>query len=296
MILHETGRFQPQKIDLRGIGYEGVSVGSEVTVHGVSGCLLDIGQALLFSTVMDKVFITHTHRDHVFGVAPHVARRQVWRLPPATYYISECDYAPLREVLRAAGTLYRTRALDDVDLQVFDASKPVPVAGGLFATPFVSTHRVPTHGVALSSEKKKLHPSLVGASREQIIAAKASGAPVDVVSRCVELAYPGDTNARVFDHPVSGEVVRSAVRLILECTFADDVVSAAEAAKTGHIHVDDLVRLAGEGAFDRVEVVLLTHFSARYLDTGYITRRIGHKLRGTALEGKYVLLLGSTNF
>jgi ribonuclease BN (tRNA processing enzyme) len=90
---------------------------------------------------------------------------------------------------------------------------------------------------------------------------KQEGVQVDTFVEVCEIAFPGDTSTRVLE---TEPAVGAARVLLLECTFLNGDVSAKDAQRTGHVHLDDLVGAVKAGAFKKTEVLLLTHFSARY--------------------------------
>ena len=103
-----------------------------------------------------------------------------------------------------------------------------------------------------------------------------------------EVAFPGDTNLSILNKP-AGDVVRKARVLLLECTFIDDEVSPRDTFRTGHIHIEDFIAAARDGAFEN-EVILLTHFSARYAPD-YVRETVTKRLAGEAIWPRVKLLL-----
>lgn len=103
-----------------------------------------------------------------------------------------------------------------------------------------------------------------------------------------EVAFPGDTNLNILERDASDVVSRARV-LLLECTFFDDEVSPKETFRTGHVHLDDFIAAARDGAFQN-EVILLTHFSARY-HPDEIRRVVGARLKDEEIGPRVRLLL-----
>ena len=79
------------------------------------------------------------------------------------------------------------------------------------------------------------------------------------VQRTSEVAFCGDTTFEVIRRE---EHLRSARRLILECTFLDERITPDQARSRGHVHLDQIAEDAE--LFRGVGALLITHLSARY--------------------------------
>ena len=116
------------------------------------------------------------------------------------------------------------------------------------------------------STKEKLLPEHAGKHGSEIKALREAGTRVTATVEVPEVAFTGDTAARLIDRAADGSdaVAADALRaklLICECTFVDDRCTPEDARAYGHTHVDELVERAT--AFEN-ESILLIHFSARY--------------------------------
>jgi ribonuclease Z len=129
---------------------------------------------------------------------------------------------------------------------------------GWLVRPFRSPHTAPCQGYALWSKRSKLLPELAGLSSEEIGRRKLAGERVTEAALVPEIAFTGDARIEVVEREA---VVREARILILEVTFLDQRVSAADARQKGHVHLDEVIERA---ELFQNEAVVFTHFSSRY--------------------------------
>ena len=87
---------------------------------------------------------------------------------------------------------------------------------------------------------------------------RARGESVAETTQDPIVAFCGDTLIDVVERE---DVVRRARLLILEVTFLDERVPVADARDKGHIHLDEVCERPD---LVQNEVLLFTHFSARY--------------------------------
>lgn len=292
MLKTENSRYQECIFTLAGYQYRGQSVGSQFTVHQLPGLdtCFDMGRALISATSLSNIFITHGHIDHAGDLTNHFLRRGGWGLPQATYYVQEQDHELILDVIKAQSRLSRSDFWESVQLKPVNIDSVIPLKRGknLGVKPFLSTHRIPCLGYAVVSNIMKLKQEFIGLHKDELIKLKGSGVELSAPVEKVEIAYPGDTNLNILHKP-GGEFVRKAKVLLLECTFLDDEVGVEHARRTGHVHIDDFINHARDGAFEN-EVILLTHFSARYT-TEYIKEVITAKFADLAIKDKIVCLV-----
>lgn len=262
----EGNRWVPRDRLLGGVlKYTGKSIASECTYHYFPSYnfMFDIGCADLPNTAATQVFITHGHNDHCGGVAKHLLRRDIQGLPPATYWVDEELQEPLQQLMDATGKL--ARATYPTQIKAF--VDPVPVGGGMSISRFRSFHRIPCHGYLATSTRNKLKPEYHGLPPAEIKSLRDQGVQVTDAVVFPEVAFCGDTNIRV----LTAEPWLLTTRvLILECTGMYDAVTDPSKGmdpdkvyRAGHIHLDHLVEFCKDNEFKN-EVLVLTHFSARY--------------------------------
>jgi ribonuclease Z len=138
----------------------------------------------------------------------------------------------------------------------------MPVGKGLQAQAFRTPHRaVASQGYALFRTKSKLKAEFAGVDGQEIGRLKRSGVQVTDEVETLELAWTSDTKAEIFEQE---PWILQAERLILESTFVTDENSIEEAKLKGHTHLKEIIARADQLTVPKS--ILLTHFSARYVD------------------------------
>lgn len=293
MFKTENSRHEILEFDLLNHHYVGQSVGSMFTCHQFPhyGICFDLGRAFISSTYIDNVFITHGHMDHIGDVVNHLYRRRGWGMPDSTYYIPSTYHADISEMVRLSIQMSKSsmefKPEQFVSVETGDEFL-LSKGNNLNVKAFTSTHRIPCLGYAVMSNVKKLNPEYASLTKNELIALRKTGVDVNHIVERVEIAYPGDTSLAILNKP-AGDIVRKARVLLLECSFIDDEVTIDKANRTGHVHLDDFIQKAREGAFEN-ELILLTHFSARYT-TEYIKKTLCEKLANEDIIQRVKLLL-----
>ncbi len=260
------------QLEVAGLTLRAVSVGGKETCIEVPAWKLafDIGRCPPTAVRARQVLFTHSHIDHMGGVAHHVGLRQLQGMTPPHYVVPAEHAEGFSELLGA------WRKLDGsslpCDVTPVRPGDEVALGGGRSAVVFRAVHRVAAVGYAVVSRRAVLRSSYVGLSGAMLAAARERGDEITEERLTTELAFCGDTTIDVVDRE---PLVRQARVLVLECTFmGDDPESLRRATKTGHVHLDQLAERAE--CFEN-EAIVLTHFSPRY-PPSQIVRLLDEKL------------------
>ena len=219
---------------------DAVSVGGQETCICVPSLrvVFDVGRCPQRACYLENLFLTHTHLDHVGGIANYVGTRALLgTVSPRVHVPAAC--APALE-----RTLAAFRELDGSDLPC----TLVPVSPGdtlelskahsvrLFNT----LHPVPSTGYVVCSKAQKLKPCYAHLAGPDIAALRKGGTDVSDRAEQPLLAFTGDTSGDWVTLDGAADALRARV-LIMECTFVDDAVSVADAVSFGHTHIDQIV-------------------------------------------------------
>jgi ribonuclease Z len=218
------------------IGYSVAGEESVVQIPELNVCF-DIGRAPYFSLTSDIVCITHSHMDHLAGLAYYLSQRFFQGMQPGTVFVP-------REIERAVDSMLR--AWRDVERQG-TPYKLIPISAGQMyevrrdfgIRAYQTHHGGPSLGYGLISIREKLKPELVGIPGPELVEMKKRGEEIQYRVEVPLVVYLGDTTAgTVFDEPD----VQNAEILITECTFYDAEHKAK--AKAGrHLHVDQFAQI-----------------------------------------------------
>lgn len=295
-MFYDPTRWLPVELNLSGsYAYEGMSIGGQSTSHTMSGfgVTFDLGHCSPKAVQSNFVFITHAHHDHVRGMMDHFFHRKNMNMEPARYFVMASRVGEFQNWIAATALMSQSRHLPNMEITPIVAGQVVPLVGhrDMSVVAFRSYHTIPCMGYSLVRTSDRLLPEFVGAPSEKLIAAKKAGIEIKGRYTSNDVVFPGDTNAKIlWDMGVGGQIVRSARTLLLECTFCEDEPSPEDTFKSGHMHIQDVLRASAEGIFDNVENLVLTHFSSRY-STERIKRITSELFAGTNLENKVKLLL-----
>ncbi|GAB6165114.1 hypothetical protein JCM19992_11140 [Thermostilla marina] len=220
-------------------------------------------------------FVTHTHIDHVAGVAAYVSRRRMMKMAPPTIYVPKSAVEPIRRLLRAFERLDRGRL--PCELIGVEPGEEYSLSRDLLVTTVPTRHTVPSVGYMVWECRRKLKEEFLGLPGEKIRDLKLSGVEITNELRIPRVAYLGDCLIDVLDEVP--DLYRSEV-LILELTFVARKHRREKIRKFGHIHLDDLLERRDRFAN---ELIIGAHFSTRYHTrqvARYVRRAIPDMLDG----------------
>lgn len=270
--------------------YAGVSVGSQCTQHCFPGygVAFDVGLVLEDAVNCENIFITHGHYDHWRAAIDHIYGRANAGFDPATYYVPGSKVNDFYQMVQAHAALANTRAFENTRFVAMKPGDRIPVGKGGHHSVVAHRghHTVAALGYSLERKTKRLKPEFDYLPKEAIISMKRGGVPVEEEYTSVDVFYPGDTTKHVFDD-IRKLKPRAA---LLECTFLEADPSPADAIRSGHLHIEDILKGAADGVFDDVEHIVFTHFSARYRSR-FISRIVSEKIAGTSIAGKVSMLV-----
>lgn len=243
---------------LAGIEVRGLSIGGVETCIDLPGLKIafDIGRAPEHAIARPTVLFTHAHMDHMGGVAYHCATRALRKLAPPTYVVGPENADAFRDLFAVWRRLDRSELPHE--LVVAGPGVEHALSPRLVARPFRTFHRAPCQGYCVLEHKTRLRRDLAGSSQDELRDLRARGESVAESFEDPIVAFCGDTLIEVVE---SEPLVCRARLLILEVTFLDERVPVADAREKGHVHLDEVCARAD---LFQNEVLLLTHFSARY--------------------------------
>ncbi|BFZ18505.1 hypothetical protein BsWGS_21544 [Bradybaena similaris] len=257
-------------------------------ISGVESCVVvkcedvqltfDMGAAVSESVKSPCVFITHGHIDHVSAVTSHVAKRELFGLKPARYYVPPNLVQPLLTVLRAHYEMAQTpELLSNVNIQPIVEGDIVRLNSHYFVKAFPTIHRISSQGYIVYREEKTLKEQYRGREGFEVAALHRSGVDIHDVTITPEIAYCGDTIFDIFTNPPNPDILKVKL-LITEATYLDDHIGknmVQKARDFGHTHLQEIAQNAE--IFKDVGHIILVHFSNKY-SARYIHDCIQQKL------------------
>lgn len=189
--------------NLAGIPVRGHSVGGfETWIHlPAMGVSFDIGRASDASLGCDTILFTHSHIDHLGGIATHAAARALRGMRPPTYLLPPHTIPHVEKLLDA------WRALDGGELPCnlvpLGLGSEYEIKNRYFARPFPALHRGAAQGYVISEFRDKLREEYCGLPGLEIKKKRDAGEAIYNRAETPLVAFTGDSRIDVVDREES---------------------------------------------------------------------------------------------
>eukprot|EP00761_Pharyngomonas_kirbyi_P009371 gb/GECH01009387.1/.p1 GENE.gb/GECH01009387.1/~~gb/GECH01009387.1/.p1 ORF type:complete len:301 (+),score=67.71 gb/GECH01009387.1/:1-903(+) len=256
--------------------YTTISHGNiKARIHSVSGqstCIsipqfnvaFDLGKCPLFAADAQHVLFTHTHLDHVGGIAFHSATRELKSLDPPVYHILPQFVNPINRLFESYREINQSQL--PYEIYPFEKGDMFPLEKNIYLKSIPTTHTIDSQGYVIFKERSKLKQQYLKLSNSEIQQLKKNDSQFQSMfyrETFPEFAFTGDTT---IDAVIASEDLRRARLLVMECTFLNEAsMDPQEAREHGHVHLRHLIDHADmfQGD-DTCERLVLTHFSPRH--------------------------------
>jgi ribonuclease Z len=217
---------------------------------------LDAGRASRALVPMQHVLVSHGHMDHVQGLVGWASQRQLQGMPAGHVWAPGSLAPAIVELLALAARMEGGKPYD-VSVHPVSGGDQARLSPQIVLRFFTTSHWVETLGCCLVWERRRLRPELAGTAPDELQRRREAGEEISEGVAVPILAYLADTGPGVFDlHPWLGGVEV----LVMECSFLRPT-DRDRARRFGHIHLDDVVELAGRLT---ARHLVLTHLSRRH--------------------------------
>jgi len=217
--------------------------------------VLDIGVCTEQAVKIQTVLVTHAHVDHLAGAVRHAFWRSLLGMSPSKFVVPVGIAPQVREIL----TLWSGLQGDLVPFEILptEPGATIQVSKDVLVRVVPTLHIGHSQGYVIYRVSQKLKPEFVGLAGEEIGKLKRAGTQITDQVETPEVAYMLDSR---FEAVAACQTALKARVLIAESTFFG-AETVEQAHKHGHTHLSEIV--ASADLFQN-EVVVLTHFSARY--------------------------------
>ena len=215
----------------------------------------DVAQGYPFLLPIKKFFISHGHLDHVAGLPYIISQKVLFHMPTPEFYMPPSLVEPLQKIMdlwqKIEDHQYKCHFVgvgnDEIEVNPYH-----------FVRPFPTFHRIESFGYTLFNRHKKLAAKYTGASKDEILKARARGEEINEVVETPLVSFTGDTKVEfLFERPW----IKKSKILFLEATYLDDKKTIDQARKWGHTHLDEVIPLLPS---IESEKIVLIHISSRY--------------------------------
>lgn len=241
-----------------GLTIEGYSRAAMQTFWRISEMKLgfDVGAQPWEFMGTPRIFISHTHLDHILTLPAYVARRRMMKMSPPTIYVPMEAASAVQQYLAAAARLDRGKL--PCSLVGVEPGDEIELSRELVVSVHQTFHSVSSVGYVVWERRKKLKDEFTSLTGEQIRDLAKAGENISYEIRFPKVAYLGDSTAKGLD--ANPDMLKAEI-LILELTFVAPEHKKEALSKFGHIHLDDIVER--KNIFQN-ELVIASHFSTRY--------------------------------
>ena len=260
----------------------GYSIAGEETVVAIPALdvCFDIGKAPDQLLAVNNVLISHSHMDHVAGIAYYCSQRDFREMAPGRVILHESRAHLVDELLDFWGRFDGRRP--PVDLVAMRAGQEFELRRNLFVYAFETNHTRNSLGYTVVDRRQKLKPEYLDLSGPEIVKLKKKGVEITTTQNVPLVTYLGDTAEGEFQ---SLPCVRQSKILITECTFFEkEHLDRARAGR--HFHIDQLAPWLNEL---ENEHIVLTHLSRR-THIGEAKKILREKLRPEVAEKVCILM------
>lgn len=216
----------------------------------------DAGFPLRSLVPMEHVVVSHGHTDHLAGLLPWAAQRQLQNLGPARVYALEPLAHQLRQFL-ALGAAMENGKPYPVYVETVREGQTLQLRADASLRFFLTSHWTPTLGALLSWRKHQLKREFAGLPAEEIRSLRQKGVEVAETVEIPLLAYLADTGPEVLE---AERWLAHVEVLVVECTFLKPQ-DRERARQFGHMHLEDLRAWLPRA---RNRHLVLTHLSRRH--------------------------------